>query len=479
MENLLKMLVAVVCWLAAVVVLAVGVMKVFRYGFGSRIETEATHFQESPRQLDNPNRGFYYLYDFWITDDMTDYEGIVADRYQEDTETTLSMVQICLQNYRTGEISEAGMKNIRALFRALATVDKQLIVRFVYDREGKNLLYEPQNLNIILKHMEQVGSVLQEYCGQIFILQGLFIGDWGEMHGSRYTEEEYLRRLANQLAMAADPSTYLAVRTPVYWRMIVRSDDLGDGTMGENALSRRIGLFNDGMFGSENDYGTYGTKAKEAAGQYEKWNREDEMAFQEEVCCFVPNGGEVIIPNAFNDTKNAIESMATMHITYLNREYDSAVLEKWANTTIAEEGCFDGMDGLTFVERHLGYRLLIEKVDFVYSFWENCLLVNIAMKNVGFAPVYRELTMELKLRNEKTGEILTIAIEDSLSELVGGNKADLSKKIRTDVDISRLSAGKYTLYLVLADTATGKHIQLANEQDEEDYGYRLGELTYR
>ena len=86
--------------------------------------------------------------------------------------------------------------------------------------------------------------------------------------------------------------------------------------------------------------------------------------------------------------------------------------------------------------------------------------------------------MELKLYNEKTAEISTIVIEDSLSDLVGGNKAELSKKLRTDVDIGEISPGKYILYLVLTDPATGRHIQLANEQEEEEYGYRLGELTY-
>ena len=481
--NQIKMFVTVVCCLAAAIGLTVGIIMVLHHGLGTRIKAEAVQFDESARRLDNPNRGFYLMYEFWITDEETDYDSIVADKYQADTETNLSLIQICLQDYQEGEISEAGMKNIRALFRALGTVDKQFIVRFVYDREGKNLLYEPQNLDIILKHMEQLGPVLREHCGKIFILQGLFIGNWGEMHGSRYTEEGYqeenLRRLADRLARVTDPSTYLAVRTPAQWRIIVRPYDSGNEALWDHSLNRRIGLFNDGMFGSENDYGTYGRKTREAAGQYEKWDRESEMAFQEKVCRLVPNGGEVITPNAYNDTERAIDGMATMHVTYLNRQYDPAVLEKWANTTITEEGCFDGMDGFTYVERHLGYRLLIDEVDYVYRVWENRLLVNIVMKNVGFAPVYREPVMELKFYNEKTAEIITVAVEDSLSELVGGNSAKLCKKIRTDVDVSEIPPGKYILYLVLADPATGRHIQLANEQEEEEYGYRLGELTYR
>ena len=478
-----KMFVFFVCCLVITVSVIIGLTFVFRHGFGMRIKTEAVPFEESARQLDNPNRGFYYIYDFLITDDDTDYESIVADKYRKDTDTDLTLVEICLRAYQESTISETGMNNIRALFQALETVDKQLIVRFVYDLEGKNLLYEPQDLNIILKHMEQVGPVLREHSGQIFILQGLFVGNWGEMHGSRFVEEENkkgnLRRLADQLADVTDPSTYLAVRTPEQWRIIVRSYTMESEEAKENALSGRMGLFNDGMLGSETDYGTYGTRTAETAGQYAKWNREDELAFQDEICCLVPNGGEVITKNSYNDFENAVKDMATMHVTYINREYDGAVIESWADSTVTEEGCFCGMDGLTYIERHLGYRLLIEDVDYIYRFWENSLLVNIAMKNVGFAPVYREPVKELKILNEQTEEIMTIPIEDSLSELAGGNKADLTRKIRADVNIGRLSAGKYTLYLTLTDPDTGKHIQLANEQEEETHGYRLGELTYK
>lgn len=34
-------------------------------------------------------------------------------------------------------------------------------------------------------------------------------------------------------------------------------------------------------------------------------------------------------------------------------------MDKQAKTVITEEGCFKGMDGLTYMERHLGYRLVL------------------------------------------------------------------------------------------------------------------------
>ena len=45
---------------------------------GGSIRTKAYTFTESSRVLKNPNRGFYHLYSFTITDDKTDYEGLTA-----------------------------------------------------------------------------------------------------------------------------------------------------------------------------------------------------------------------------------------------------------------------------------------------------------------------------------------------------------------------------------------------------------------
>ena len=64
-------------------------------------------------------------------------------------------------------------------------------------------------------------------------------------------------------------------------------------------------------------------------------------------------GGEVIVDNPYNDWETAMHDLAIMHISYLNEDYDRGVLEKWAAATVEEEGCYQGMDGLSYAERHL------------------------------------------------------------------------------------------------------------------------------
>ena len=49
-----------------------------------RVEVENFQFTESARYLQNPNRGFYHMYTFWITEDETDYEELIDRMYYED-----------------------------------------------------------------------------------------------------------------------------------------------------------------------------------------------------------------------------------------------------------------------------------------------------------------------------------------------------------------------------------------------------------
>ena len=441
-----------------------------------RVKKSTVQFHESARELDNPNRGFYFIYDFTITDEETNYQQIISDRYREDPNTSLTMIQICLQNFRGGAITEAGIKNIEALFDALTAIDKQLIVRFMYDNEGKNLQYEPQELEIILGHMRQLETILREHSSQIFTLQGLFVGNWGEMHDTRYESRGNLYVLARQLADVTDASTYLAVRTPVQRRMILKSQE-ASGEVSD--LDRRMGLFNDGMLGNETDYGTYGTESTGQAGTYSKWSRRDELHYQDELCSRVPNGGEVIIPNEYNDIGHAIDDMRTMHVTYLNRGYDSRVFDKWTGSAVEEQGVFDGMDGCTYIERHLGYRIYIDNVELIYRFWENRLLVNISLKNAGFAPMYRKPEASLVLRGKEGESVVRQEIHCDLCTLSGGRDPAASIKIRADIDLNKIQADKYELYFELLDPSTEKQIQLANEQEAVEYGYLIGEMDYK
>lgn len=437
-----------------------------------KIEIETSVFTESSKELQNPRRGFYSLYSFMITDEKQDYDGLIERKYKDDVDTRLTFIQICLQNYREGEITEAGLSNIAELFNALDLIDKQLIVRFVYDTEGEIERHEPENLDIIISHMEQVAGILDKHRKQIFVVQGIFIGNWGEMNGTQYGSDTELRLLADKMAEITDESVYLAVRTPSQWRCITQMEYKLEEALSGHSYAGRLGLFNDGMLGNASDYGTYASEDDMQYRYYPKWSREAELEFQEELCCVTPNGGEVIKDNPYNDFEYALEELRAMHVTYLNKDYDQEVLNKWAQDTVTEKGCFEGMDGYSYIEMHLGYRLLIEKA--VIKEQKEALSVDIEMKNVGFAPIYKEPELSLIFYNEEEPRLLSYKLSGSVHELEGGRDSEKSLAVYTDIEVSELERGTYGVYFSMIDPDSGEHIQLANEEEEEQYGYRIG-----
>lgn len=446
-----------------------------------KIETESRVFTESARELKNPNRGFYRMYSFPVTDKKADYRKLMSRIKKNDSDTKLMMAQINLKYYRDGRISKKGLANIRELLDVLETTDKQLIVRFVYDNEGKNEQSEPESLDVILGHMEQLEEILKEHGRKIFILQSLFIGNWGEMNGTRYDSDGELRELAQKLAQSTAPSTYLSVRIPAQWRRIMQSEYPSQYAAFGALAADRLGLFNDGMLGNEGDYGTYCTDEDKDGGEvhFPRRSRREEIRFQNELCRMAPNGGEVINDNRYNDFECAVKDLRNMRITYLNKAYDSKVLDKWKRAVVTEKGCFYRMDGLNYIERHLGYRLSIKKVSLEEDRKKNSLLAGIEIQNTGFAPLYKEPKTRIILQNEDNKEVLVYSVSWPLHTLAGGNEAEKTEILNVGIPLDELTGKRYTIYFSMEDMDTGEHILLANEEDEEQYGYRIGQVRIR
>ncbi len=430
-------------------------------------------FTESSKELFNPNRGFYCIYGFTPSDGDVDLKKRVAQTVAIDNKS-ISLIEVNLRNYATGPISEVGMEKIKILFDELRKVNKQYIVRVLYDWDGKNMEREPKDINIIYNHMIQLEEIFREFSDIIFIHQGLFIGDCGEMHGTRYMD--YIPQLALQLEAVTDEKTFLAVRTPAQWRTVTGMQWSTEEDRYKSSLVRRMGLFNDGICGNIYDYGTYGSNNKEQAGIYGKWTREEELEFQEELCKYVPNGGEVIVENPVNDFENVVRDFKTMHLTYLNRDYDRNVLEKWRSSIYTGSDCFNGMDGLHYIERHLGYRLFIAENEMNYHVGLDILGFSVGIRNVGFAPMYKEPQARITIRNKENGNKVFYTLETDLCSLPGGNETEKMFTITKYISLKNYLPGIYEVYVSFRDADSGYMIELANEQEPGEYGYLLGRI---
>lgn len=438
------------------------------------VSVSTDSFSESREMLSNPDKGTYRIYGFYISDNFINYNTLVAEKFKNDHSNTLAMVQINLADYRTGEISQIGLEHIESLFRALRDItDKRFLIRFLYDWDGKNLSTEPESLDIILGHIRQLEPVLRANSDQIFVLQGLFIGNWGEMNGSKYLNQESYRALSDTLASVTDESTFLSVRMPAHWRSITGIADFTLDTLRNHPFAWRFSLYNDGIMGNEGDYGTYGTRSRVESGDLSLWNRAEELAFQEQLCLYVPNGGEVIINNPVNDFENALPTLRQMHVTYINEGYDTNVFKKWEQTIISDGSVYDGMDGYTYIKRHLGYRIYIDSADMAYQVEDDSLSCTVHLKNTGFAPLYGSKEARLILYHTANNAYYVYPFKEDITAL--SRTEDFSLQLQ--IPLTKLPTGTYTASFQLWDNNTDGQLQLAVETPQTDTGYLLGSFV--
>ena len=107
----------------------------------------------------NPSRGWYNIFPFRLKKDY-DFEAI-------------------------GQIND--------ILEFFKKYDREVILRFVYDEDGKGLENEPDSINLVKRHISQIGEAVLPFKSNILTMQGALIGSWGEMHTSRYADIMIIR----------------------------------------------------------------------------------------------------------------------------------------------------------------------------------------------------------------------------------------------------------------------------------------------
>ncbi len=433
-------------------------------------------YVETNSPLGNPYQGFYHLYAYKVSDTSTYTSKTVREAMGVEDESRLALLLININAYHNSPISENGLTQIDAILKTWSQSNKKLILRFLYDWDGNGETSEPSNIEQVLEHMTQTSALVNTYKNNIYIMQGIFVGNYGEMHGSKHLEGEQMLTLMEHLSSHTDPSIFLSVRTPQHWRSIIKSMEPTTSTLAfSNNLAARLGLFNDGMLGSGNDCGTYGDSILSEVVDYSlKGTRSEELSFQNKLCLYVPNGGEVILDNSYNDLSSALLDLATMHVSYLNSDYDEQVLAKWKNTIYQESGVFHGSNGYDMIQEHLGYRYVLRSSKMDYApFSPKGASFTLSIENTGFANSLVPFQVSVLLRNTATQELTVAPIESDIRFWDAGNTHEISYSL----DVLRHNVGEYELYLRITDPSNGEIIRLANEGLTENVGYFLGSLS--
>ncbi len=424
---------------------------------------QAADLREQIKPLPNPARGWYQIYTFRAEEEP----GLQELAYCLDAAQTLALVFFDIGYYRDLDLDSDCLGRMKTILRFFADEHKDIILRVAYDHQGRAMEREPFAFERVLRHMEQMGEVLAEFPHEILVWQGLLVGNWGEMHASRYLSRENLRRLAQALYRNKSPHTFAAVRKPVHYRML-RGEQMS-----------QMGFFDDGIFGSGSDLGTFGTYAKEAAGMEEAWCREEELAFLDEACRRTVNGGEAVYGEdhtAGLSGEQMVGDLHRMHIAYLNSRHDVSILDLWKKCPYQGQGPWAGRSLYDYIGAHMGYRFRVREVmvSSVKGVRKGMYRVELVIENCGFGNLCQEAWLYLEWA-EADGRFKRQRLDCDLREVDSGcgqsvNRVQTQAHART-TELSRkaecvIQCGECTLYLAARRKWDGAPIWFANVSDD-------------
>lgn len=393
----------------------------------------------------NPARGFYRVYTYDITAKEAEEDWVWSLQKDE----RLALVLLDIGKCADRALSKQELAKAARIFSLFRAHRMQMLVRVVYDRSGHGMESEPRTIEQVLRHMKQLAPLFVQFAADIFTIQGLFIGSWGEMHDSHFLEKKQLRMLYETLRETTQERVCISVRKPQYQRMLC------------DAKGRICtGLYNDAILGSETDMGTYGW-IDDRTNREIMWTPEAELEFIEKQAADTPCGGEVLAGALQLPFAQAVDRMRRMQLTYLNRVHEPIVWQTWHQVRcgLQDGHAYGQWSCLDYMQAYLGYRYVLEDVVFLKDRGKN-EKIQISIKNCGFACCYDILRIVLFVGNVKK----QIAFDGKT--LTAGGLHRLEFEIK-DVLQRQTSGDRLGVSMAMYHEKTGLPIFVANQFSDE------------
>ena len=415
-----------------------------------RLRFDSADFAELTDELPGPARGWYQIYLFRVEQepDMEELKWCLGKE-------SCARVVFDIGAYRDRDLDEAALTCIRQLLAFFDRHGKDVILRVAYDTQGKCMEREPSLFSRVLGHIRQLGPVIEEYGQRVLLLEGILVGNWGEMHGSRFLTKKYMAQLNEALEQSC-PSIRRAVRRPVQWRMLHQAPP-GPGTA--------VGLFNDGIFGSETDLGTFAEANSTSMDWEEPWPPERELAFERQLSDFAPQSGETVWGETYggHTLRSTVKRLREMGLTCLNGVYDDNILRRWREWTWDGPDLWRGMNGYDYIGRHLGYRFCVRGAA-VRQGTEYCDLT-LTVENIGFSGFYQEAEAWL-IQTDGYGQESRVLTNWDAREWKSGRTVSLT---------GRIPCREGELWMYVRRKWDGETIWFANRSSTHGW-VRIGEL---
>lgn len=395
-------------------------------------------FTPTDEQFANPERGMYSGTGF-SSESQTpiSLNALKAGRAEN---RTLYMLEFWLKDFFESDISENYLQLIRKNLAVYREGGAKCILRFGYS-DGIRDLSKPYESGpfdpteeCVLRHIEQLKPILQEYSDVIFVLQAGFIGCWGEWYYTNnfvagpQTAEDYQPRkhVCDALLDALPTDRQVELRTPTY-KMKMYGYSLADTITRAEAhqptTKARLAGHNDCYLASSTDQGTFSTPSEK-----EYWKAETKYTIM---------GGETCELSNFCKCDNTLKSMADQHFTYLNISYNKEVIRYWTKNE-----CYDE------IKTRLGYRLALTEASFTSApVAGQPFRVVLKINNEGFASVMNPRDAELVLASTDGTTVKTFKLNSDPRFWMPGTITEVDQTI----DLPEGLSGEYTLSLNLPD----------------------------
>ncbi len=380
-------------------------------------------YEPSDEIFANPERGF-------STQMGRNYSESAIAALDSENITVIQKIYL-LEEFVKSPISESYLQNIRNDMSISRKAGKKLVLRFSYTSRQTG---EDASLSVIKMHLDQLKPVFDENFDVIAYVEAGLIGAWGEWYYSsnKLNNTRDRREVLFKILSVLPEERMVVVRTPGY-KMEIFGLTVKDFITPDSAFNgsyrTRTGSHNDCFLAGPDDLGTYSRS-----------DMANEMAFLSMDNRFVPMGGEtcrVFAPRS--ECPSALDEMAFIHFSILNRDYNKKVLSSWT--------CMDD------IKRRLGYRFRLLDSEIPATVARgNELSVKVNIRNDGFASPFNGRRCDLVLREQKTGKRYRVSTGDDPRFWLPDSAIALN--ISAGIP-SNIPEGTYDLFLHLGDPVPG------------------------
>lgn len=404
------------------------------------IPTVRVSFGESEKPLNNPSRGFYVQFD---SSDVEDMDQL----YQNGI--NLALITFDIKDFNNRDISREKLSELDNALQKAKDDGLQVIFRAAYGFDSSDQFKDPSDIELIKKHIGQIATVINNFSETILCVQAGFLGPWGEWHHSSLLKENdeksnaiVRNAIIKCLLEKLNNDILIGVRRPRFIR-----DAAAAGINTE-----RLSLHNDALLSTSDDMGTYDDPA---------YSRFAELEWMDKNLVKGVSGGEMPKITSYSAAQNALKEFESLHLTYLNHEYNQEVLNAWKKDTISGQNAYD------YISNHLGYRLSLKEAVLPERVSEGSnVKVEFTLKNTGFACLSKKCNIQLAVKTKSDVSYYPVNSAD-LRRVYPNSDYHFNAKINLPEDFEKQAI---RIGLVISeksnteDARTTQCIELANKE---------------